>query len=122
MPVCRENSKIPLVASPQLETDVKGLQRTLANLQGTSRALHQLERHHEGLKADLQQYKAAMQESTARRDLGTFKYAPQQAEKAVKRATVFDACCHPCSPLMDGRMQYVCALHLLAPAHAESRA
>lgn len=71
--VCREGSKIPLLGGSQLEADVKSLQKSLANLQGTSRALHQLERHHEGLKQHLEQYKAAVQESTARRDLGAFK-------------------------------------------------
>ena len=70
---CRESSKIPLVSGSQLEADVKTLQKSLASLQGTSRALHQLERHHEGLKQSLEQYKSAMQETTSRRDLGTFK-------------------------------------------------
>ena len=61
------------MSGSQLESDIKTLQKSLASLQGTSRALHQLERHHEGLKHNLEQYKAAVQETTSRRDLGTFK-------------------------------------------------
>ena len=74
----RRDSKIGAVQGGgvgqyNLEAEVRGLSRSLAALQGTSRQVLQAERAHNVLKEELEKYKAVQQDASAKALLGTYR-------------------------------------------------